>query len=145
MSQKLRLFTFTQDFVHSPSVNQDWGTLVHLVSCARNLCLYCSLILQNHVKIICKAGWFGINKIGKLVSTMKQLRSSIVHAFYSGLIGVLVQFLAYWSATELQKLRRLQNTAAMLVSRTSPNDHITPVLSNLHWLPIHLRAVLNLK
>ena len=33
-------------------------------------------------------------------------------------------------------LQRVQNTAAKLISRTHKYDHITPVLIQLHWLPI---------
>ena len=37
---------------------------------------------------------------------------------------------------DLNKLQRLQNSAARLVTRTNPRDHITPVLKTLHWLPM---------
>jgi len=42
-------------------------------------------------------------------------------------------------ATELDKLQRLQNTAARLVVRAKKNDHITPILKRLHWLPVRAR------
>ena len=35
-----------------------------------------------------------------------------------------------------QKLRLVQNEAAGLLAGTSYRDHITPVLKELHWLPI---------
>ena len=38
--------------------------------------------------------------------------------------------------SELDKLQRLQNTAARLVARGKKQDHITPLLRKLHWLPI---------
>ena len=36
----------------------------------------------------------------------------------------------------LNKLQRVQNAAARLISNTSRFDHITPTLINLHWLPV---------
>ena len=39
----------------------------------------------------------------------------------------------------LNKVRRVQNAAARLISNTSRFDHITPTLINLHWLPIKSR------
>ena len=39
----------------------------------------------------------------------------------------------------LNKLQRVQNAAARLISNTSRFDHITPTLINLHWLPIKYR------
>ena len=40
---------------------------------------------------------------------------------------------------ELQKLQKVFNTAASIVTRTRPDAHITPVLKSLHWLPIEAR------
>lgn len=41
----------------------------------------------------------------------------------------------------LMPLQRIQNRAARLVCRKRKRDHITPVLRELHWLPIKLRTV----
>ena len=43
------------------------------------------------------------------------------------------------SNTEIVKLQRLQNAAARLVTSTRRYEHITPVLRELHWLPVKLR------
>ena len=37
---------------------------------------------------------------------------------------------------DLIRLQRVQNRAARLVTRTKTQDHITPVLRDLHWLPV---------
>ncbi|CAB4020220.1 Hypothetical predicted protein, partial [Paramuricea clavata] len=42
------------------------------------------------------------------------------------------------------KLQRLQNTAARLVVRERKSAHITPVLSNLNWLPVQQRVTFKL-
>ena len=42
--------------------------------------------------------------------------------------------------TELiRKLKRVQNNAARVVTLTKKHDHITPVLKELHWLPVRQR------
>ncbi len=41
--------------------------------------------------------------------------------------------------TVMQRLQRVQNCAARLITRTRKYEHITPVLQRLHWLPVHLR------
>ena len=38
--------------------------------------------------------------------------------------------------SELAKLRRVHNAAARLVSNTQKFNHISPVLHQLHWLPV---------
>jgi len=42
-------------------------------------------------------------------------------------------------AVEHEKLQRVQNIAACLITGSSRRDHITPVLKNLHWLPVELQ------
>ena len=39
----------------------------------------------------------------------------------------------------LEKLQKVQNSAARLVFRAKKRDHITPLLKKLHWLPIKQR------
>ena len=40
---------------------------------------------------------------------------------------------------EIDKLQRVQDCAARLVSGIRRSDHITPVMRDLHWLPIGAR------
>ena len=61
--------------------------------------------------------------------------------------GLVISQLDYCNAllcglprTILNTLHRVQNTAAHIVTRTSHYSHITPVLKDLHWLPIHHRV-----
>ena len=42
---------------------------------------------------------------------------------------------------QLKKLQYAQNTAARIVTQTRTFDHITPVLFDLHWLPVSYRIV----
>ena len=42
--------------------------------------------------------------------------------------------------TLMHKLQRVQNCAARIVTRRSRFDHISPVLKDLHWLPVHRRV-----
>ncbi|KAJ8043285.1 hypothetical protein HOLleu_10309 [Holothuria leucospilota] len=40
------------------------------------------------------------------------------------------------SEAQLRKLQLVQNTAARIITRSSKFDSITPLLRQLHWLPI---------
>ena len=39
----------------------------------------------------------------------------------------------------MDKLQRIQNTAACLVMGLKSSDHVTPILKNLHWLTVEKR------
>ncbi len=43
------------------------------------------------------------------------------------------------SACLINKLQMVQNAAAKVLTRTRKYDHISPVMSTLHWLPIKYR------
>ena len=44
------------------------------------------------------------------------------------------------SETNFDKLQRVQNTLARVVTGHKRSDHITPVLADLHWLPVKSRV-----
>ena len=43
--------------------------------------------------------------------------------------------------SQIAKLQRIQNSAARLVSLSRKYDHITPILHELHWLPVKYRII----
>ena len=47
--------------------------------------------------------------------------------------------LADLPATHISRLQRIQNNAARLVLQKSKRQHVTPLLKQLHWLPIQTR------
>ena len=42
-------------------------------------------------------------------------------------------------AVDIQRLQRVQNRAAKLVFQVGKHEHVTPLLNELHWLPIGRR------
>ena len=42
------------------------------------------------------------------------------------------------SKKNLEKLQRVQNFAARIITGTKKHEHISPVLRELNWLPVHL-------
>ena len=38
--------------------------------------------------------------------------------------------------TQIEKLQKVQNTAARILTCTKKYEHITPILKDLHWLPV---------
>jgi len=43
------------------------------------------------------------------------------------------------SSSNINKLQRVQNSVARIITRRRLSDHITPVLADLHWLPVQYK------
>ena len=63
----------------------------------------------------------------------------VVHAFITSRLDSCNSLLIGLPDNDVQKLQRLQNASARLVTRSKCNEHITPVLKHLHWLPVSCR------
>jgi len=60
----------------------------------------------------------------------------LVNAFMTSRLDYCNALMDGCPARLITKLQLVQNTAARVLTRTREYDHISPVLSTLHWLPI---------
>ncbi len=60
----------------------------------------------------------------------------LINAFMTSKLDYCNALLSGCSASLINKLPMVQNAAARVLTRTRKYDHISPVMSTLHWLPI---------
>jgi hypothetical protein len=99
-----------------------------------------TLSFNTHVDNICKSSYFhlrALRKIRKWIS--EDSAKSIACATVASRLDYCNSLLYGTSAANLQKIQRVQNSLARVVTRSCRFDHITPVLAKLHWLPIQHR------
>ncbi len=62
-----------------------------------------------------------------------------MHAFVSSRLDYCNSLYVGISQSTLSRLQIVQNATARLLTGSQKRDHITPILSSLHWLPVHYR------
>ena len=118
------------------------GSEIKPTSQVKNLgcCLDSSLCAREHITNVCKAAFFFWRYLSSDSSR------TLVHAFITTRLDYCNGLLYGLSKEQIAKLQRVQNAAASLVMGTTKFSSITPVLQELHWLPvqahIHFKIVL---
>ena len=130
---------------HSPLPSLHIGeSNVEPVPSARNLGVLIdnSMIMSQHVSNICKIASYALYKIGRLRRYLDQASTEkLVHAFVTSRLDNCNSVLFGLPSCELDKLQRIQNAAARLVTRVNGRCHMKPVLRQLHWLPVRKRII----
>ena len=118
------------------------NTVVTPSDTARNLgVLFDSCLnMENHISNTCKSSFYMLYNLRRIRKYLDQTNAeTLVHAFISSKIDYCNGLLYGLPDRQIMKLQRIQNACARLVCNTSKFCHITPLLRNLHWLPIRQR------
>ena len=120
------------------------GTCVKFSPWVRNLgvTLDSTLSLHQHVINVCRVAYRELRRINSIrnllsIDAVKTLVCSLVLSrlnYCNSLLFGLSQYL-------IKRLQGVQNAAARSILRTPRSEHISPLLQNLHWLPVNRRIL----
>ena len=115
---------------------------IETTSSVRNLGFFLDsdISSKTHVSKICQSSHFHLRNIGKI---RKMLDSDTTKTLVQSLVVSKIDYcnalLLNAPSTTIDRLQKIQNRAARLVTLSRPREHITPVLRSLHWLPVKER------
>ena len=117
------------------------------VECVRNLGVQIDqhLTMDKQVTAVCKACNFHLYRLSSIrryITT--DAARSVVQALITSRLDYCNSLLANLTNTQMKRLKSIQHKAARLVTRTPLREHITPVLKQLHWLPVECRITYKL-
>ena len=96
--------------------------------------------MKQHIKTVCQVAHYHLRRIGQIRPYLsKKATECLIHAFISSRLDYANSLLYGLPMNQIRKLQGIQNIAARIVSKTRKSDHITPVLAELHWLPVASR------
>ena len=89
---------------------------------------------------ICSKAFYGLYNIKKIRKFLSPESTKIlVHAFVTCHLDYSNSLLHGISQCQINRLQKVLNSAATIITLSQKFHHITPVLLQLHWLPINFR------
>ena len=135
------------NFVHVSSVGGDstdmGGSVVPLQRTVRYLGVTIdqTLSLEQHISNVSRMCYYEIRRISSIRSFLnQQAAASLMSALVLSRLDYCNSLLAGLTHSQTDKLQRVQNHAARVVTRKRMRDHVTPLLRDLHWLPVRSRC-----
>ena len=99
------------------------------------------LSMADHVASVCRSEYYHLRQIRPtLQSLSRDAAKTVVQAFISSRLDYCNSVLYGVTDNLVQRLQSVQNAAARLITRTGRREHISPVLQELHWLPVRRRV-----
>ena len=100
-----------------------------------------TLSMQKHISSICCASFLELRRIASIRPYLSQSAAArLVAAMVISRLDYCNSVFIGLPADQIARLQRVQNNAARLVLKKRRRDHVTPLLKELHWLPVKFRC-----
>ena len=119
------------------------GSTIYPSKEARNLGVIFDedLSYHSHVAALSKAAYYQLYNIQQVrPSLTKEAAATAINAFVTSKLDSTNAVLHGLPRCVTYKLQKIQNSAARTLTGAKRREHITPVLCQLHWLPIRRRV-----
>ena len=98
--------------------------------------------LERHVIELCKTAFYHIRSISRIRKYLSYDTTKVlIHAFITSRLDNCNSLLYNLPKYLINRLQYVFNSAAKLVSLSRKFDHVTPLLIDLHWLPVEQRII----
>lgn len=98
------------------------------------------LTMANHVALLSRSCFFQLRQLRSVKQSLTtEAKKTLAHSFVVGRLDYCNSTLVGVSGQLLHKLQVIQNAAARIITGTKRCERMTPVLRELHWLPVRER------
>ena len=118
------------------------NTTIEPASSVRNIGIIFdnTMLMKDQVTAICRAAHYHLRNIDRIRKSISyEACEKLIHAFVTSRLDCGNACLYGLPDDQLNRLQRMLHIAARILTLTPPSNHITPILIQLHWLPIEKR------
>ena len=99
--------------------------------------------METHITKACGAAFYHLHNIRRIRKYLSQdIAETLIHAFVTSRIDYCNSLLFGLPSYQISKIQRVQNAAVRVIFMKSKYCHSTPLLKELHWLPVTYRIQL---
>ena len=141
-SDKTEYLLFNSKNINSPvSINLNLNT-ISPSECAKNfgVIFQFDMSMDRHIASVVKTCFHQLREFCHIRSFIPKYAAIILaNTFIHSRIDYCKNLFYSLPKYSINRLQKIQNSVARIVTRTSRSSHITPVLKSLHWLPVQYR------
>jgi len=101
-----------------------------------------NLSMDEQVTNICRSAFYHLRNIAKIrIFLSFDICETLIHAFITMKLDHCNSLLYGLPEYLIKRLQYVQNSAARLLTCKRKFDHITPILHEIHWLPVKYRIM----
>ena len=129
------------DFIR-PSILTINDVNINISSKVKNLGMFLddNLNMSSCVSNLCKNVYLQIRNISQIrYFITEDVTKKLVTSFILSKLDYCNTLFANMNQNQIKRIQIAQNSAARLIKRQSRSCHITPLLNDLHWLPVQQR------
>ena len=124
--------------------NSKWSTISAIISLIGAYLANRGQIIK-HGKTPSKTSIAQLRNIADVRKYLTQnATEKLIHAFITSRLDYCNSLLYGLPSSSLKKLQKVQNMAAKILTLRWKYEHITPILQELHWLPVEHRITYNI-
>jgi hypothetical protein len=115
------------------------GATIPFASSVKSLgvVLDCDLSFDAHISSVVKTCFFHVRALSKIRNYItRQSAITVAVSLILSRLDYCNSLLAGLPQTQIKRLQAAQNAAARVVAGSRRSEHITPILRELHWLPV---------
>jgi hypothetical protein len=98
------------------------------------------MTMEDHIGSVCRSAYAQLSTVSRIRRYLTlEAAKSLVHALVTSRIDYCNSLLYGLPKVLVNKLQHVQHVSARVITKTPRHQHITPVLKELHWLPMERR------